>query len=475
MKFLRTIRGISELLIFDTPLTRYPEVFTGFKPEVRRSPNCLGRYAQESGFILNQFEQLEVGTSRIGIASRKMGSAFFSTPPYQRQVTWRIPYYFIWLSLEERKMIRRSSVRTALSLCFAASLMACPLSVTAGDLTEGFEEGTIELASAGPLAFAPEGILLVGDAKAASLYAIDTGEKSGDPSSVSINVEELDKVLAGALGIDAGDVLINDLAVNPLSGTAYLSVSRGKSPDAEVVLLRIRGDDQIEEFSLKSVSHSVAKLPNAPEEEAQDRRGRKLRTFSITDISYVDNRVVIAGLSNEEFSSNLRALQFPFEVTSEGATVEVFHGAHGRYETNAPVRTFAPISINNEPFIVAAYTCTPLVRFPLSAIEEKDKLTGTTVAELGNRNNPLDMFVYSKGGEEFILMANSARGTMKISTSEIGRESGITERVSDTAGQTYETIKELEGVVQLDRLNEDNAIAVLETDNGMTLKTVKLP
>lgn len=388
-------------------------------------------------------------------------------------------------------MLRRSSdsLQRGLNFCLVlacSALLACSVapvtaheSSTTSDLTDDFQAGTVELTSAGPLAFAPEGILLVGDAQAATIYAIETGEKSGDPSTSQINVKELDELLAGALGIDREQVLVNDLAVNPLTGTAYLSVSRGKSPDAAVVLLRVTGtanqEPQIEEFSLKNVSHSLAKLPNAPKEGAQDRRGRPLRMFSITDISFVDNRVVVAGLSNEEFSSNLRALQFPFELTSDGTTVEVFHGAHGRYETNAPVRTFAPISINNEPYIVAAYTCTPLVRFPLSAIDQSEKLRGTTVAELGNRNNPLDMFVYEKDGEEFILMANSARGTMKISTRDIDRESGITDRVQGTAGQTYETLEALEGVEQLDRLNATHAIAVLQNDSGMQLLTFELP
>ena len=345
----------------------------------------------------------------------------------------------------------------------------------AQDVTADFEKGPIELTSAGPLAFAPQGILLVGDAKAATIYAIDVGEMSKNPNEVSLEIANLDEKLAGALGIDKSEVMVNDLAVNPMTGTAYLSVSRGKGPDAAVVLIQVTGPEEFSELSLKDVSHSTATLPNAPGEDQKDRRGQPLRAFSITDISFVDGRVVVAGLSNEEFSSNLRAIQFPFELTGEGTAVEVFHGAHGRYETNAPVRTFAPISINNEPYIVAAYTCTPLVKFPLSELKEGKKLRGTTVAELGNRNNPLDMFVYEKDGAEYILMANSARGTMKISTKDIEREEGIEKPIEDKAGQTYETIDDLKGVVQLARLNTDHALVVIQNQSGMHLKTVDLP
>lgn len=361
-------------------------------------------------------------------------------------------------------------------LCLlAVGLVAVNGSLIAGENSDDFEQGTVELKSAGPLAFGPDGVLLVGDTGAASVYAIATGEESGDPNQMNINIGALDETLGAALGVEASDVIVNDLAVNPLTGTAYLSVSRGRSPSSPVVLLRIDGSGEVNEFSLKDVAYQVANIENAPAEDATDRRGRSLRTFSITDISFVDGRVVVAGLSNEEFSSKLRAIQYPFEGSDSGTSIEVYHGAHGQYETNAPVRTFAPITIDNEPFIVAAYTCTPLVKFPLSDLKDGDKLRGTTVAELGNRNNPLDMFVYEQDGAEFILMANTARGTMKISTEDIGRSEGIEERIRDKAGQTYDTIDSLQGVVQLDRLNDGHALVVIQNDDGMTLKTVKLP
>ena len=44
---------------------------------------------------------------------------------------------------------------------------------------------------------------------------------------------------------------------------------------------------------------------------------------------------------------------------------------------------------------------------------------GKTIAELGNRNKPLDMISYKKEGKDYLLMANSSRGVMKISTENI--------------------------------------------------------
>ena len=103
-------------------------------------------------------------------------------------------------------------------------------------------------------------------------------------------------------------------------------------------------------------------------------------------------------------------------------------------------------------------------------------MRGTTIAELGNRNRPLDMIIYESGGKDYILMANSSRGVMKISTDEIARKKGITDRISGKAGQAYETIESLKGVVQLDRLNKGHAVILVRAESGaLSLKTIALP
>ena len=97
------------------------------------------------------------------------------------------------------------------------------------------------------------------------------------------------------------------------------------------------------------------------------------------------------------------------------------------------------------------------------------------MAELGNRNQPYDMITYEQGGKTFLLIANSARGVMKVSTENIERQEGITQRVNDTAGQKYETIEALAGTKQLDKLGDDRAVVLVETEGNWDLRTVKLP
>ncbi len=338
-------------------------------------------------------------------------------------------------------------------------------------------QGKPDLKSAGSLAFSPDGILFIGDAKGAAIFAIDTKETSGDPSSVEINVEGIDAKVAAALGTTADDIRINDVAVNPASGVAYLSVARGRGPDAAPVILKVDGKGGIAELALDDVSFDKAELPNAPEDrEVEGRRGpQNNRLESITDLMFLDGKLYVAGLSNEEFASNLRSIPFPFAGANAGASIEIFHGNHGAYETRSPVRTFTVVDIDSAPHLLAAYTCTPLVKIPVGMLNAGEKVRGTTVAELGNHNRPLDMIVYRKDGETFVLMANDARGMMKIPMDGVEGAAAITERVGGKAGAEYETLEGVEGVVQLDRLNYDNALLLVQGDSGLSLKTLALP
>ncbi len=276
------------------------------------------------------------------------------------------------------------------------------------------------------MAFGPEGILFVGDTKGAALFAIDTGDRAQAAQKRPVQLKDVAGKVAAMLGTDAQQVQINDLAVNPRSGNVYLSVSRGRGPDALPVIVRINADGKPEELALDNVRFARAEIPNAPSPGVKQ-RGQELRNESITDLAYVDGRVFLAGLSNEEFSSRLIAIPFPFSTEGvDGASIEIYHGAHGRLETKSPIRTFVAYRIQNEPYLLAAYTCTPLVKVPVAELKAGAHVKGTTIAELGNRNRPLDMIVYQKDGKDYILMTNNSRGVMKIPTEGAGTAEGIT-------------------------------------------------
>lgn len=333
--------------------------------------------------------------------------------------------------------------------------------------------GKADLKSAGALAFGPDGILFVGDAASASIFALDTADnaKCSGANCKSVEVKGVNEKIAALLGTAADQIIINDVAVNPASKNVYMSVSRGRGPDAIPVILRIDGSAKITELKLDNIRHSSVRLPNAP----ASKEGRaNPRVDAITDMAFVNGNVIVAGLSNEEFSSNLRSIPFPFQEAGMGASVEIYHGSHGRFETNSPVRTFVPYTIKNEQFILAAYTCTPLVKIPVSELKAGNKVKGTTIAELGNRNKPLDMVAYHKDGHDYILMANSSRGVMKLDADKLESYKAITAQ-TEVTGVPYKTLDEFKGVQHLGKFDDASALILTDASGSLDLRTIALP
>src|SRR5688572_33289957 len=122
--------------------------------------------------------------------------------------------------------------RIARELMFALVALGLALpAVHAANWTEGMTVGKPEFKSAGPLAFGPDGILFVADTKSAAVFAIATGDTKSAAADKPLKVEGLSQKVAGLLGTTPEQILIDDMAVNPLSRTAYLAVSRGRGPD----------------------------------------------------------------------------------------------------------------------------------------------------------------------------------------------------------------------------------------------------
>ncbi len=339
---------------------------------------------------------------------------------------------------------------------------------------DSLKTGKAQLKSAGPLAFGPEGILFVGDPMGASIFALSTGDTRAVKNPPAPEVDGIQEKIANLLGASAEQIMVNDMAVNPLTKRAYISVSRGRGPEAMPAIVRVSGS-KLEEVNLANIAHASVDLPNAPAADAKDRRGTSLRTEAITDLAYVDGTLLVAGLSNEEFSSNLRSIPFPFQTAGRGASIEIYHGQHGRFETNSPIRTFTPYKIAKKRHILAAYTCTPLVSIPMSDLEPGKKVMGKTIAELGNRNRPLDMVVYEKDGAQYILMNNSSRGVMKVKGDGLESYPAIKSQ-TEVTGVPYETIAGLKGVEHLDRLDASNAVMLIRSEGGaLDLKKLALP
>ncbi len=100
-------------------------------------------------------------------------------------------------------------------------LLAASAAIAPAASPVGLKLGKVELKSAGPIAFGPDGVLFIGDPKAAAVVAVATNDTTARPVA-PVAVDRLDTKLAGLLGVKAADVRVNDLAVNPASNRVYL-------------------------------------------------------------------------------------------------------------------------------------------------------------------------------------------------------------------------------------------------------------
>ncbi len=337
----------------------------------------------------------------------------------------------------------------------------------------GLTEGSPKIKSASQLAFGPDGILFIGDSMGAKILAVDTAEPTGEPAKVQQEMKNVGSVVAKTLGQE-GVATITDLAVNPRTGSVYLS--------SGAAVVKIDADGKASRLNLDNVKFSETTVTAAPADKVtgQGRRRSNRRSQTITDMAYVDGKIIVSGLSaaGDEFASTVREFAFPFNDAGISTEIEIYHGAHGRVEDYSPAAALVPFNIDGEPSLLAGFVCTPLVKFPLKSLQTGKKTRGTTVGELGNRNKPLAMIVYKKDNKNFLLMANTARGLMKISTEGIERGEGITSRVSGggVAGQKFENVKGYDKVTLLDRLNAAHAVVLKKNDSDdVDLETIELP
>jgi hypothetical protein len=123
-----------------------------------------------------------------------------------------------------------------------------------------------------------------------------------------------------------------------------------------------------------------------------------------------------------------------------------------------------PYEIEGKSHLLAAYTCTPLVTFPLDQLEGGAHVQGATIAELGFGNVPLDMIQFTKDGTPYVLVLNSTRGGMKIDpknfakAKSLGEDSDIS-RDAPTAGVPYMSVP-MGGVVRADNYDDDHLVVL---------------
>ena len=345
-------------------------------------------------------------------------------------------------------------------------------------------KGTPEIGKIDVISFAPNGTLLIGDATKSQILAIETGDTSpvtGDYQAVA----GIQKEIAGLVGAPEKGVEIVDLAINPDSRRLYLAVR--KQDDQAHLILTMTPDGKLDHFQIKDVTYARIPIP----------QGQEAPINTLTDVTWARDRIVAAARCKEEFASKIFAAEAPLRHDAAGQmySAETYHVAHGKWETRAPMSVLIPYEEEDGSlYIVGAFSCTPVVKYPIESLQPGAKIKGISMIELGSGNRPLDMFAYDKSGDgEASVLTNTfrfhhekrpfgpspywaCRFDQELLSAKNTNEEAI-RRLKGNAPATdrIELAEPFHGVVQMDRLDNKNALALRETETGLELVTLALP
>jgi hypothetical protein len=286
------------------------------------------------------------------------------------------------------------------------------------------------LRSAGVMTFGPDNVLFVGDIAGAAVHAFalrdeDLAPQSGVELGNFHNFEGVDLVrgldvkLAALLGTTYDNVVINDMAVHLPTQQIFLSVERGRGADVIPAIVKIN-HGKLEVLKLDEIRHSKVSVPDEPDETAK-LEFEPQRVYAITDVKYYKGEVFVTGISNHRFASTLYRIPYPFTGQKATTTVEIWHPVHGEFETRAPIIRQLVLDVGGEPYLFGVYGCTPLVRFPLSALKDGAHVRGETIGELGYGSNPVDMLAFNNpfDHKDYLLVTIDVRGGMQIGVADL--------------------------------------------------------
>lgn len=378
-------------------------------------------------------------------------------------------------------MNRHPLLRNA-SVTLAATLLALIAArLDAGAVIETAATGNPGLRSIQVLSFAPEGVLLVGDGAGSQIVAIETGDTTPG-EALSAPIENFGAKLAGHFGAKSDGVEILDIAANPESNTIYVAARR--QADRQYVIATVNGKGQIRELELDKVRYARIGLSSGD-----------VKVSTVTDVAWADDRIVAAGRSNETFASKIFSINAPLKNDSKSDmfSAETYHVSHRRWETKAPMSVILPFRENDKTYVIGAFSCTPVVKYPLDSLKPGAQIKGTSVMELGSGNRPIDMFIYEKGGKQFVLsntfrfhherkpFGPSPYWTVKFEQGILAAKDDVNETALrrlkgyEPATERVTMVEAFHGVTQMDKVGKDRAVVLRESKVGLDLAVLPLP
>jgi hypothetical protein len=340
---------------------------------------------------------------------------------------------------------------------FLVVLIACCLGACA-------TASAADIRSISRLAAGSGNVLFVADWKTARVNAITLGEAAQKAPGTAFNILDLEPLLSKQVG--GARFTVEDMVARPGTAEVYIALSYGAARMPALIV--VTSDRKARRIDLKAARSTSVALRDAPATDYEFWRDMPERSFTVTDMKWHNGELFIAGLSDQEFASTLRRVKYPFDSRQSITSIEIYHTGHNLIETRAPIRAMSFASWGGKPYLVAAYTCTPIVTIPLDDLKDGAHIRGKTIAELGYGNTPADMISYTRTergkAEDFLLLLNFERGASVIPVSHVEAASagpGINKLVP--FGQITgvdATPAPLAGALRLDNLDDKSFIVV---------------
>lgn len=323
--------------------------------------------------------------------------------------------------------------------------------------------------------FGDANTLFVGDSKSATLYAYSISSSDNKTAQQGYNIHDLSQKIATFSKVNPLDILVRDMAINPANKEAYIAFDTKIKTGYLSQIVIVNQSGVIRKFDLDKTKHTEVKLADAPTSDHKYWGTTPMRSFTFTDIDLHKGKVYISGMSNAEFSSALRMVDFPFNGSKVSTTsVEIFHAVHGQMETRAPIQTLSFVTLEDGDYVLAAYTCTPLVLIPVKDLKDGAHIVGKTIAEMGYGNTPIDIIQFKSAGMdkvpyEGIILSNKNKSAQFINLSDINKSNKAEAigYVGTNETGTARTTLPLTNLLQLDDQDDYHIITIKRNpDNG---------
>src|SRR5262245_2524997 len=235
-----------------------------------------------------------------------------------------------------------------------------------------------EIKSISRLAVGPGNVLFVADWKAGRIHAIALAEAAQRPAGTAFNILDLETLLSKQVG--GAKVTVEDMVARPGTAEVYVAISYGAAKIP--ALIAVTNDRKARRVDMKLAKATSIELRDAPTSNYKFWNETPERSFTVTNMKWRNGEIFIAGLSNQVFASTLRRVNYPFDGQQSTTSVEIYHTGHNLIETRAPIRAMSFATWGGKPYLVAAYTCPPIVTIPLEDLQDGPHIRATPNPDL---------------------------------------------------------------------------------------------